>query len=75
MTDRLLHELLTLHPDLEKTYLNDATVYAWFSQYERGACSLDEAFIGITVHLAKEKKHYLDEVIKLKANSTEVPKV
>lgn len=67
---RKLEELFSEHWELKKAFNNEATVYAWFKQYQYGRCTLEEAFIGIIVHLTKEKKAYFDQAAKLMETST-----
>jgi hypothetical protein len=60
-----LQDVFFNHPSLRDAFHNDATVYAWLQQYLHDRCTLEEAFIGIIIHLAQEKKKMFDEVVKL----------
>lgn len=60
-----LRKVLSRNKDLYHAFMNDATVHAWFRMAELSSCTLEEAYIGIIVELAREKKKYFDEVVKL----------
>ncbi|HVA10617.1 MAG TPA: hypothetical protein VNG32_00425 [Candidatus Dormibacteraeota bacterium] len=67
----ILQNLFVKHTDLHKLYIQDPTVHSWLRMYEIAQCTIEEAFIGIAVHLAREKKTYFD--MALKAQSLQVP--
>lgn len=54
------------HPQLREAFKNDATVFSWFQCLRQGMCTLEEAYIGIIIHLVKEKQIQFDEIIRLK---------
>jgi len=60
-----LQELLIEHWEVKKWFDNDATVHSWLKMVSIGHCTLEEAYIGILCHLAREKKHYFDKVVEL----------
>lgn len=63
--NKVLSDIFTEHPSLKEAFQNDATVYAWLQQYLHDRCTLEDAWIGIIVHLVQEKKKLFDEVIDL----------
>ena len=60
-----LQDVFLDHPSLRDAFHNDATVYAWLQQFLHDRCTLQEALIGIAIHLTQEKKKMFDEVVKL----------
>lgn len=60
--DRLFRE----HPTLYHMFKNNAEVYAWLKMASQGACTVEEALVGIIVRLAETNQKQFDEIVKIK---------
>lgn len=60
-----IDRIFTEHPTLHQLTKDNAEVYAWFKQAARGACTVEEALVGIVVRLCDTNQKQFDEIIKL----------
>jgi len=60
--DRIFSE----HPMLHQLTKDNAEVYAWFKMAAQGACTVEEALVGIVVRLADTNQKQFDEIVKIK---------